>query len=240
MFKDQDELYAPKNLFIWFLLAFQGGSLNTGGFLAAHRFVSHVTGFATLAGVAGAKFDWPNMLGMLLVPMSFLIGVIISAWNVERQRIKNLTPHYTLVFSFIVINIFIIVFLGINGFLGEFGESKSTQIDYFLLFLLAFTCGLQNAVISSVSGMEVRTTHLTGLTTNFGISIVRIWSTRKNVHKREFFATWCRFGIFCSFVMGSLISAFLFLHFKFYGFFLPLVISLFTAFHLNSLHKKSL
>ena len=35
----------------WFLLAFLGGHVNAGGYLACHRFVSHVTGFATLAGV---------------------------------------------------------------------------------------------------------------------------------------------------------------------------------------------
>ena len=105
MFKDQDSLYEQRNLFIWFLLAFQGGSLNTAGYLAVHRFVSHVTGFATLAGVAGAKFEWGTMFGMLMVPMFFLFGVMISSWNVERQKLKNLTPRYSFIFSIIIFNI---------------------------------------------------------------------------------------------------------------------------------------
>ncbi len=240
MFKDQDALYNPKNFFIWFLLAFQGGALNTAGYLAVHRFVSHVTGFATLAGVAGAKAEWTTMFGMILVPLFFLMGVMISAWNVERQRIKNSTPRYAFVFSIIFVNILVLALLGIMGFLGEFGESLTTGKDYLLLFILSFTCGLQNAVIASASGAVIRTTHLTGTTTDFGIGLVRMWTMRRDFRNREHFATWCRFGIFWSFVIGSFISALLFINFKFYGFFLPLMITLFTALRLRVIHKDNL
>lgn len=241
MFKGKEDLlYDPRNLFIWFLLAFQGGALNTGGYLAVHRFVSHMTGFATLAGLAGAKFDWSGMFEMLLVPICFLAGVIICAWNIERRRIRELTPRYSFIFSFIVLNILFISVCGSLGFLGDFGEPLSYQRDYLLLILLAFTCGLQNAVISSASGAVIRTTHLTGPTTDFGIALVRIWTQRKDVSRKEIFANWCRFGIYISFVAGSFVSALLFLHLKFYGFFLPLGISMFTALRLRAIHAKNL
>lgn len=241
MFKGKEDLlYDPRNLFIWFLLAFQGGCLNTGGFLAVHRFVSHVTGFATLAGVAGAQLDFTTMFGMLLVPLFFLMGVMISAWNVERRRIKNDTPRYSFVFSIIFFNIFVIALLGSLGYLGEFGEPFTNQRDYILLFMLSFTCGLQNAVISSASGAVIRTTHLTGPTTDFGIGLVRIWSTRKSLHKPELFAMWCRLGIYVSFVTGSYISAILFVNFKFMGFYLPLAITFFTALRLRAIHIDNL
>jgi uncharacterized membrane protein YoaK (UPF0700 family) len=240
MFKGkEDQLYHPRNLFIWFLLAFQGGALNTAGYLAVHRFVSHVTGFATLAGVAGAQSDWRAMFGMLMVPVCFLMGVIISAWNVERRRINQLSPRYSFVFSVIIFNIFIIAVAGVLGYFGNFGEALNSSRDYVLLFILSFTCGLQNAVISSASGAVIRTTHLTGLTTDFGIGLVRIWSNLKNPNKEELFATWCRVGIYFSFIGGSLVSALLFLHVHFYGFFLPLLISLFAAIRLRSIQLKN-
>lgn len=238
--KEDDLLFDPRNLFIWFLLAFQGGSLNTAGYLAVHRFVSHVTGFATLAGIAGANYDWSTMFGMILVPMCFLLGVMISAWNVERQRIRNRIPRYSFVFSIIFFNILFVALAGSFGFLGNFGEPLTSQRDYLLLFILSFTCGLQNAVISSASGAVIRTTHLTGPTTDFGIGLIRIWSTRKNLHKREVFATWCRLGIYLSFIAGSMLSAMLFINFKFLGFFLPLGITFYTALRLRAIHIKSL
>jgi uncharacterized membrane protein YoaK (UPF0700 family) len=225
-----------------FCWLFRGGALNTGGYLSVQRFVSHVTGFATLAGVAGAKMDFPTMFGMLMVPISFLLGVMISAWNVERRRIQSKTPHYSLVFSIIVFNILLIFSLGILGYLGEFGETLSSERDYFLLFILAFTCGLQNAVITSTSGALVRTSHLTGLTTDFGIGMVRLWTTRKELQKRELFANWTRFGIYWAFAVGSFISALLYINFKFYGFLLPLLISIFCAIRLRAIqiHKSNM
>ena len=48
---NKDAIYYPENLFIWFLLALQGGFVNVGGFMAVHRFVSHMTGFGTWIGV---------------------------------------------------------------------------------------------------------------------------------------------------------------------------------------------
>lgn len=33
---------------IWYISAFISGSVNAGGYLATFRFVTHVTGFATL------------------------------------------------------------------------------------------------------------------------------------------------------------------------------------------------
>lgn len=234
---DQDVLYQRRNLYIWFLLAFQGGALDAGGYLAVHRFVSHVTGFVTMAGIAGAGLDWLNMIVMFLIPVAFLTGVVISAWNTERRRIYQQLPRYGLIFSLMILSIFMVAFLGGRGFFGEFGSGGSQLKDYALMFILAFTCGLQNAVISSASGSFIRTTHLTGPTTDFGIGLVRLWSTRKSLSKHEVFATWCRFGIYWSFVLGALVAANLHQRFKFNGFYLPLAISLYTAMGLRSIHK---
>lgn len=236
MFKDNDSLYDPRNLFIWFLLAFQGGALNTGGYLAVHRFVSHVTGFGTLAGVAGAKADWSEMMGMLLVPVSYIFGSMFSAWCVERRRIHEQTPLYSLVFTFMIITLGFVATAGAMGLFGTFGEPLSSSRDYFLLFVLSFTCGLQNAVISSASGAVIRTTHLTGVSTDLGIGIVRILSNKYG-HKHEVFANWCRLGIILSFIIGSLIGALFYFKFQFLGFYLPVVISLFVALRLRVIKK---
>lgn len=231
--KDQDAIYQPSNLFIWFLLAFQGGLLNIGGYLAVHRFVSHITGYATLFGVKGLLGDWGNALGMLIVPFFYLLGVMVSAWFIERRRLKNIVPKYSLVFGFIILNLVLISLGGVSGQFGAFGETFNYSRDYILLFLLVYTCGLQNAVISSASGYVIRTTHLTGLTTDFGIGIIRLWTTRAQIEKKEIFVFWCRAGIILSFTIGSLLGAFIFHWIEFYGFLIPLAVSLFVAYRLQ-------
>ncbi|HAG90949.1 MAG TPA: DUF1275 domain-containing protein, partial [Bdellovibrionales bacterium] len=43
--------YSRGNLSIWMTLAFQAGLINIGGLLSAKTFVSHVTGFVSLASL---------------------------------------------------------------------------------------------------------------------------------------------------------------------------------------------
>lgn len=216
------------------MLAFQGGILNVGGYLSVHRFVSHITGFATLFGAEWVANDLLRAFGMLLVPLVFLFGVCVSAFFIERRRLLNKRPQYTLVFGFMIINLFIIYLGGINGFLGSFGEDFNYRRDYVLLFLLAYTCGLQNATIASASGSVIRTTHLTGLVTDLGIGLVRLWTKPDLKAGKEYFINYCRFGIIASFVAGSLFGAILFNRFEFHGFAVPVVISLYIAHRLRA------
>lgn len=233
---DQDALYEPQNMFVWFVLGFQGGLLNIGGYLAVHRFVSHITGFATLFGEEILQYDLGKALGMLLVPLIFLAGVMVSAWFIERQRLLNKLPKYSLIFSIIIFNLLVVSLAGISGLLGTFGEEFTFGRDYILLFILAFTCGLQNATISSASRSVVRTTHITGPSTDLGIGVVKLWTMwglNKVIDKKEMFIVWCRLGIILSFVLGSAVGAFNFHQFKFMGFLLPMGISIFVAWRLR-------
>ncbi|MCB0363343.1 MAG: DUF1275 family protein, partial [Bdellovibrionales bacterium] len=66
--------YSRSNLLVWLALAFQAGVLNVGGFLACGRFVSHLTGFAGFFGLEAARLRGLEALGMLTVPLFFLLG----------------------------------------------------------------------------------------------------------------------------------------------------------------------
>jgi uncharacterized membrane protein YoaK (UPF0700 family) len=231
--KKQDTIYLPRNIFIWFLLAFQGGLLNIGGYLAVHRFVSHLTGFATLFGHEAVTNSWIAAFGMLLGPLFYLLGAMDSAWFIERNRLKNLRPQYSLVFIQMIIILLLIAVLGHLGIFGIFMEPFNYEQDYILLFFLAFTCGLQNAVITSASGAIIRTTHLTGPTTDLGIGLVKLWTERKKHNRELVIATWLRIGIIISFILGSFIGAFTFKAFKFLGFVVPVLITSFVLFRLQ-------
>ena len=235
---NKDSLYEPQNIFIWFLLAFEGGLLNVGGFLAVHRFVSHVTGFATLFGYEAVTNNWLSAFGMLAGPAFFLTGAMISAWFIERPRLRSQKPKYGIVFIFIIFNLLVVGTLGKMGVLGTFGEEFNYGRSYIILFILALTCGLQNAVISSASGAIIRTTHLTGPTTDLGIGLVRLWTERSHANRELVFGNWCRIGIIISFISGSIIGAFAFKHLQFEGFYIPALISILVMFRLNLHHQK--
>ena len=69
------------------------------------------------------------------------------------------------------------------GWFGEFGEPLRLKRDYLLLALLCTASGLQNAVVSSLSGSIIRTTHLTGTTTDLGIGLIRVLYSTGDPHR---------------------------------------------------------
>lgn len=215
--------------FDWFLLSFLAGSVNAGGYLAAHRFVSHVTGFSTLFGVGAAQGHWDEAAGILSVPIYFLLGVMISAYLVDRRVHRGERPHYAMVMSLVCGCLMIAAFGGYFHYFGEFGSEPKLKKDYILLALLCAASGLQNAAISTASGATVRTTHLTGLTTDLGTGLVRAFSNPKIYHT-EMRACRLRMGTWMSFAFGSVIGAWAYLRFKYLGFFLPATLAAYSAF----------
>lgn len=219
--------YTRSNFAIWCALAFQSGALNAGGYLACHRFVTHVTGFATLFGTDAAQGEFKQGLGMLSVPAYFVIGAMISGFFIDRRSIQGLSPRYaSVLFLIAAVNVFVLIG-GVAGRLGEFGEPLLLARDYLLLALLCFVSGLQNAMITSAFGAVVRTTHLTGITTDLGMGLVRVlFQVQPASRSTELWATWMRISLIASFAMGSVVAAFIFLRHQYWGFALPSLVSI--------------
>lgn len=229
----QEDNYSPKKFIIWIALAFQAGCINVGGFLACHRFVTHTTGFATFFGSEMAQGHLKTAFGYLSVPVFFLIGAMFSAIFTDRRSLRNHKPNYIIVFGSMWICYLLVFILGVEDFFGTFGAEMALSKDYFLLALLSLSSGIQNATITSVSKAVVRTTHLTGLTTDLGIGLIRLFSTttpqsRKNEHQ----AMGMRLGIIVGFILGSWLGASVFLKHQYWGFGIPIFITsvfLFTS-----------
>lgn len=215
---------SPRTYFFWFLLSFLAGSVNAGGFLAVERFVTHVTGFATLFGVAIGEGRWAGALGILTVPIFFLAGVMVSAYFVDRRIHLNLRPRYSLVMAFVSALLMVTAVGGQLGWFGTFGHEPELKLDYFFLALLCGASGLQNAAISTASGASVRTTHLTGITTDLGIGLVRAFYDRDR-YAGEIKAAWLRLGTIISFLLGSAVGAVFYIRYEFSGFLLPAAIA---------------
>lgn len=221
-------------------MAFQAGVLNTAGFIACHRFVSHVTGFATFFGIEVSRAEWGHAAGMLTVPLVFMCGSMLSGQLVDIPLKRERVPKYYIVFGLMSALLGFILIAGQAGTFGYFGKPLTDFQDYLLIALLCLICGLQNGTITSVSKAVVRTTHLTGITTDLGIGIVRVLNRHrlKNPVTDDIHANWMRIGIIFSFGFGAVVGALLFTSVEFNGFFLPLAISGFLF--LNALYQQKL
>lgn len=217
-----------RKIILWNLLSFQAGSLNVGGFLACHKFVSHVTGFSTLFGAELAQGHTDLALGFLTVPLFFLLGSMLSGLLIDSRVLEGQPPHFTWVFGILTLCTALILSLGASHVFGQFGMTLEMEQDYLLLALLCLSCGLQNATVTSAYGAVVRTTHLTGLTTDLGVGLARVLNPRLDAKKRanEIKANSMRVGIVLSFTLGSVICGWIFTRTAYWGFLIPFLISL--------------
>lgn len=207
-------------------MAFQAGILNMGGFMACHRFVSHVTGFATFFGYEINQTDNSHAIGMLAVPLFFLFGAMLSGLMVDLRLKLHKKPKYYITFGLIFLLTLVVFFGGIFDQFGIFGEAPASSRDYILLALLCLICGIQNGTITTVSKSVVRTTHLTGITTDLGIGIIRYFNRDKfDYNPDDSKANLMRVGIISFFIIGSIVGGFAFTYFNYGAFIIPVVTS---------------
>lgn len=226
-----------RNQVLWLMLGFQSGFMNAGGFLAVHRFVSHVTGYGTYVGVALAQKQYLGAFEMALAPLFFLAGAIVAGWIVDRRLILGQEPKIEAgIITLAVLNL--IIYLGeFSEYLGTFGEPLVLQRDFLLLFILSFACGLQNGLFTGLTKGQVRTTHLTGPITDIGINISKILTLEPGNLERGRLAAmnWLRVKIVIAFSSGSLIAALVFTELTYEGFAVPCAISLYLVWYIRRL-----
>jgi uncharacterized membrane protein YoaK (UPF0700 family) len=208
---------------LWFMLAFIAGAVNAGGVMSCLHFVSNVTGYYTLFGVHYSQGNFLHTAKNLSVPFYFLIGSMISSLLVDNRVQRGLRPRYYVVMVLVSSILLLVAYGGSRDWFGEFGHELTLKRDYLMLSLLCLAMGMQNAVISSASGAVVRTSHMTGLTTDLGIGIVRALSISKTDQRREdeVRANWMRLGLILSFTIGGLVGAMIYIDYGYGGFYLP-------------------
>lgn len=215
--------FSKSNVAIWLSLAFQAGTINAGGFLACHSFVTHVTGFSTMIGTEAASGRTLRALGFVSVPGFFILGTMISAFFVDRRLQTQRRPLYPIVFFLIFFLMLAVTVAGVFEIFGPFGHPVSMSKHYILLASLCLAAGLQNATVTSAFGAIVRTSHLTGITTDLGIGLMRVLSGSHKIQTRtnEVRANWFRIGLIVMFTLGSFVSAYAYLHAQYWGFLIP-------------------
>jgi uncharacterized membrane protein YoaK (UPF0700 family) len=226
---------APSRLvmFQWLLLSFNGGFINAGGFLATGKFVSHVTGFATLFGVELVNHAFRDALGLLTVPLFFLLGSFLAGLFIDRPLQLGKNPHFDYVMGLCAVCLFTATGGGELLHFGVFGEIIKFKQSYVLMVLLCLACGLQNGAITSSSANTVRTTHLTGLTTDLGLGLARVLTfyQQKKKAERNAHVNRLRAGSILSFVLGSVVGAWIFTYVGYRGFIIPGLIASYIAWH---------
>jgi len=193
------------------ILAFIAGSINAGGFLAVGYYTSHMTGIVSSIADFIALNNFEFALSSLLFLFAFIAGAITSSIIINIARAKEPTSEFALALMLE------------SALLLVFGLSMANYTSLTLsinltISLLCFIMGLQNAIITKISGARIRTTHVTGISTDIGIEIGRyLYScfakSNINIFQAERLAL--HLMLLFSFLIGGIFGAFSFKNFGF-------------------------
>ena len=202
------------------LLCVTAGFVNAAGFLGFSVLTTNVTGHAALFAERIAIGDWVTARVVALWMLLFLFGAFISSLIVSiigrNQRFSYAIP--------ILLEALVLFIIGLIGF--RYNGSLVSR-EFFAGSLL-FIMGLQNALVSMISGSVVRTTHLTGTFTDLGIDIGQILRRSERINAVLRSRIKLRVVIILFFLFGAVLGAYLFRLFRFHAFLLPMMILVYT------------
>jgi uncharacterized membrane protein YoaK (UPF0700 family) len=199
----ENTVYQTAQLRSWLLLAFSAGAVNAGAFLATNRFAGHMTGTVTLIGI---DFDNPVLLlEYSLVFGAFILGAAVPVLILGiSRRNGNLAPYWVPL-ALETLLLVALAFLGQAGWLGELSREIETRGDFFLLAMIAFSMGMQNALVSFATKPPIRTTHLTGDTTDLAVELSMAAFEKGETRRQALQAAKLRFGKIVTFILGAMV-----------------------------------
>lgn len=211
------------NLRLAILLCLNAGFINAAGFIAFAVLTTNVTGHAALLAVnlTTGQFRAARMVALWL--LLFLAGAFASSLYIGK--VGRGKP-----FAYTAPILVIISLVSLVAVFGADYDHTLRETEY-LAGSLLFAMGMQNALVSIVSGAQVRTTHLTGMFTDLGIDLsdaLLAGGQLNATHKRRMLL---RLAIIGFFLLGGLAGGYAFLKLHFAAFYISAGILLIVLFY---------
>lgn len=220
------------NIKLGSLSAFSAGMVNIGSLLLFLSFSSNITGhYAILASemVKGNFYQIAVVFGWIF---AFFLGSFASNLSVIHLQ-KNAYLAHAIP---LVLEMACLISVGIYGEIWYADTLWETEI---LLTIILFAMGLQNGLTASISNFSIKTTHLTGTTTDLGIlfSMFTKAEHRKNKVLKQ--RTYLLLSIVGCYLLGALAAGFSYSFLEFRIFYLVcLVLIVIIAYDLSKLRIK--
>lgn len=200
------------------LLSFVAGIVNVAGFLSVQRLTTNVTGHFAFFVDEVFKLHFQESLIYFLYILFFFLGSFVSSLFIEIISRKNDRYIYiipTLIESGILFSVAI------------FGQNNIATHYNIIAFTLLFAMGLQNSLVTRISGAIVRTTHLTGLFTDLGIELSQLFFYKTKEQNKKLTSTIrLRLRIILFFFVGGVLGGIFYSYWSLYVLFIPATVLL--------------
>ncbi|MEC3880338.1 YoaK family protein [Parapedobacter sp. 10938] len=210
------------NLRLAVLLCLVAGFVNAAGLLAFSILTTNITGHAAILAIDLGNGDLQGGLIALGWLCLFLGGTIFSGWYTSFMG-KHKRYVYTVP---LLIEFSVLFVVALPNQLSTVGIMQPEHVAGCLLFVM----GMQNALVTVISKSVVRTTHLTGIMTDFGISLSNVLLTRFRLTNGLKQRLILQGNIILFFLVGGVLGAFFFHRYGYHAFLVPAGIILLTIF----------
>lgn len=142
------------------LLAIGAAAVNVAIFLRTGTSVSHLTGDIMRLSTDVVRLNEAVLADASRVGsagVGFLLGAMSAGYFIHHPQLDLRRPYGRTITAI--------------GCLLLLSQVFIATADWLSIGLAAFACGLQNSLASRYRGVILRTTHLTGLMTDFGIAV---------------------------------------------------------------------
>ncbi|MDN3695660.1 YoaK family protein [Chryseobacterium tructae] len=197
------------NIRLGTLTAFTAGTINIASLLIFLSFTSNVTGHYAILAAEISKGNWTQVAVMgswifLFFFGSFLSNFIVINFNKKSKYFAHAMP--------LVLEILCLFGVGVYGQLYYQKTLEETEV---LVAIMLFATGLQNGLTASISNFSVKTTHLTGTTTDLGI-LVSMFTQKKYRKNGELIGrAKLLMSIMIAYVLGAIFSGLTYYYLEF-------------------------
>jgi uncharacterized membrane protein YoaK (UPF0700 family) len=223
-----------ENLMLASSTAFVSGITNSVGMIAFLAFSSNITGHVTVLAKHIVDQDFKHIIVFVIWLLMFFFGAFISSFIVRSYNHTSYYKAHSLPF---IIEIIILLFVGIYGH----NFYKDNQLEHDLLIgAMIFSMGLQNGLVSTISGGLIKSSHLTGLFTDLGGDVAEWMHPKAEKTEAVKSKIYVRLTILSFYLIGAVLGGFLFNVFNFAIFYVvPFILLTILYYDLSplALHK---
>ncbi|MFY2764481.1 YoaK family protein [Arenimonas sp. MALMAid1274] len=189
-------------------LACVAGMVNVVGYLGfEHQAITHLTGTTSLLGAALAQGNLPHVLQLGAMLLAFVGGAVLSGLLIQDSTLR-LGRRYG-------------VALAIEAVLLALAVPLFERGSFAGPVLAAVAIGLQNAMATTYSGAIVRTSHVSGMFTDLGITLGHAMRGLPVPRRR----LWLCLVIIASFLAGGVGGALMFGMMQYRALYLPAMLT---------------
>ncbi|WP_439488255.1 YoaK family protein [Algoriphagus sp.] len=194
-----------ENIQLGSLTAFSAGMVNVISVIIFFAFTSNVTGHYAILAQEISLGNWYQALVVLGWIFLFFLGNFTSNFLVINFRDRNAYLAHSL-----PIVIEILCLLAVGTYIQFYYKETLLETELMVSSML-FAMGIQNGLTATISNSAVKTTHLTGLTTDLGI-LASLFTKEQNRKNPELRRKWnLLLAIMFSYLLGGISAGYIYL-----------------------------